>query len=256
MLVAAAALIAAPAGFQAQSSLPTRCRQINTTAISPIALVFVNGRCADVSQYITPVERGKIWSLQTPVLDLFGGRVQLTALYNADPFITFGVTSTLLIPGSVSYSFLFSTPVVPGFYTIATSTAGVSVANGARGTTTVSNSGFYPTYLSGYGTVGPAPTNLGVDLGSSPCVANGAPFTTTVTCNQGSGSNSFGPTFYDNLEAQLTFTQDDLGSVASWSGAVTLNATVVPEPAALALLTGGLVLLGGFAARRRGIFRT
>ncbi|MBC8086726.1 MAG: PEP-CTERM sorting domain-containing protein [Phycisphaerae bacterium] len=252
LFLAVAALVAAPTGAQAQGGLPTKCGGISTTATAPLAWIIVNDQCTDVSQYLNAVQQGKIWSLDTPVLDLFGGRVQLSARYNADPFITFGITTTNLTAGPTTYAFLFGTPVVPGIYSVATSTGGVSVTNGARGSGSVSTSSVHPTYISGYGTVGFFPTNLGVDIGTAPCTATGVPFTVTTVCNQGSASNTFGPTFYDNLEALVTYEQNDLASVASWSGAITLNAaTVVPEPSTLALMAGGLALLVGFTARRR-----
>lgn len=67
----------------------------------------------------------------------------------------------------------------------------------------------------------------------------------------GTATNSFPLTFYDNLEALLTYTQDDQASVASWSGAVTLTATVTPEPATIGLIGLGLIVIGGVARRRR-----
>jgi len=161
-----------------------------------------------------------------------------------------GATTTNLIAGPVTYAFLFGTPIVPGFYNVATSTGGVSVTDGARGNSTVATGGVYPTYISAYGTVGFSPTNLGVDLGTAPCNATGVPFTVTTVCNQGSTSNTFAPAFYDNLEALLTYTQTDAFSVASWSGAVTID-LVTPEPATFGLFAIGLVAIGGFARRRR-----
>ena len=172
---------------------------------------------------------------------------------NADPFITFGATTTALVSGPITFAFLFGTPVVPGFYSAATSTGGVSVTDGAAGNTTVAPSAIFPTYISGYGTLGLAPTNLGVNLGSTPCVATGTPFAVTTTCNQGTTSSTFAPAFYDNLEALLTYTQNDSGSVASWSGAVTIGTatTRVPEPSSLALVGVGTILTLVQLARRR-----
>jgi hypothetical protein len=177
--------------------------------------------------------------------------ISITALYNPDPFISFGATTANLVAGPVTYAFLFGTPIVPGFYSVATSTGGVTVTNGVSGTTTLDNSGIYPAYISGYGTVGLVPTNLGVDLGTAPCVAGpGAPFTMTTVCGQGTVSSTFAPKFFDNLEALLTYTQDDIASVASWSGAVTLDSgPAVPEPTLLGLF--GLAVVGLGVRRRR-----
>jgi hypothetical protein len=220
-------------------------------AINPFLTAIVNGEACDLSQWLTTRD-GKFWTLDTPELQFAAATVRFSGLYNSDPFISFGTTSTNLVAGPVTYAFLFGTPVVPGFYTTATSTGGVTVTNGLSGTSTVTTSAVYPTYISGYGTVGAVPTNLGVDLGTASCVAGpGTPFTVTNTCSQGTATNTFGPTFYDNLEALLTYTQDDIGSVVSWSGAVTLNAAVVPEPATITLMLTGLGLVGGLALRRR-----
>lgn len=250
-VLAVAAFIAAPIGAQAQGGSPTSCSDVSAAATSPFALLYINGQCNDLSRYILPVLKGKTWGIDSPTLDLGAASVKLSALYNNDPFITFGLTTTNLGGSPITFAFLFGTPIVPGLYNVATSTGGVSVTNGARGTATVSNSSIYPSFISGYGAVGFFPTNLGVDIGTTPCVASGTPFTVTTTCTQGPGANSFAPTFYDGLQALVTYTQDDLGSVASWSGAVTIDATVVPEPASFALMTAGLILIGGFASRRR-----
>jgi hypothetical protein len=248
----AAAVFLAPATAIAQS-LPAGCGPggVGTAATSPFAWAMINDRCMDLSRWINVTTTGKIWSLSTPVLTVGAGTVQVHGTLNADPFITFGATTTNLTAGPTTFAFLFGTPIVPGFYTNATSTGGVTVTDGARGNTTVSTSGLFPTYISGYGTVGSTPTNLGVNLGTAPCNATGVPFTVTTVCNQGTTANSFPPTFYDNLEAFLTYQQDDLSSVASWSGAVTLTTVVTPEPATLGLVGLALVFVGGFATRRR-----
>jgi len=218
---------------------------------SPIALVSVNGSCIDLSSFIKG--NGK-----SSVLDVKGllipdvATLDLLAAFNSDPFITFGATTTNLVAGPVTYAFLFGTPIVPGFYNTASSTGGVSVTNSPGGAFTVDNSVIFPTYISGYGTVGLVPTNLGVDLGTAPCTAPGPALSTTV-CSQGTASNTFAPTFYDNLEALLTYTATGLG-VASWTGGVTLDDDPsVPEPATLTLLAVSSFALGvvGLARRRR-----
>lgn len=258
--VAAAAFALAPLALHAQ----TRGCSTNTIAASappsvsaaqsmstPTIWAIVDGACWDLSSYVTDVQKGKVWGVDARDIDVGFGLFSISALMNADPFITFGVTTTNLSTAPVTFSFLFGIPVVPGLYTSSTSTGGVSVTNGARGTSSVSTSGIYPTYISGYGLVGLAPTNLGVDLGTATCTASGAPFTVTTTCAQGTTLNSYAPTFYDGMQALLTYTQTDLGSVASWSGAVTLNSQVVPEPATVVLFGVGVVAMGLVGVRRR-----
>jgi hypothetical protein len=245
LLAAALVLLMNPTAASAQDG--TGCQRPSSLT-SPFVFATVNGTCTDLSSMITPNTGGKGWNLLGSTT-LGGNLVDLTGTFNPDPFITFGATTTNSVNGPVTYAFLFGTPIVPGFYNAASSTGGVSVTDPQGAGTTVSPSGVYPTYISGYGTVGLAATNLGVDLGTAPCVATGSPATTT--CNQGTRSNTFAPTFYDNLEALLTYDQTTIGSVASWSGAVTLTNTTVPEPATLSLFGTGIALLGGFLSRRR-----
>jgi hypothetical protein len=251
----ALALGLSPAAAMAQVSIvPSQCTTASAVGslTSPFALLVVNSTCIDLSSFISATTPGKIWTLNADLDVAALAHVRVTATFNADPFVTFGATTTNAIPGPITYGFLFGTPVTPAFYTSATSTGGVSVTNGASGTATVSTPGLYPTYISGYGTNGPTATNLGVDLGTAPCTASGTPFTVTTTCAQGTATNTFAPAFYDNLEALLTYNQSDLSSVASWSGAVTLGtSTTTPEPASFALLATGLAFVATAARVRR-----
>jgi hypothetical protein len=258
-LALAALVIVGPRAAVAQraplpaSSLPqaVSCTTPSAATTNPFVWAIINGSCTNLTRYLVAGSTAGTWSLSTPMLELSGATIKLDAVLDGDPFITFGATTTNTIAGEVTYAFLFGTPIVPGFYSAATSTGGVTVTNGAGGTATVATGSIYPTYISGYGSLGGSATNLGVDLGTAACTASGPPATVTQVCNQGNASSTFAPTFYDNLEALLTYTQTDLASVASWSGAITLGVSVTPEPATLALIAPGLLMVVVGVSRTR-----
>ena len=165
-------------------------------------------------------------------------------------FINLAVGVTQIVPGPTTYSFLFGTPVTPGLYSYATSVAEVTLTPGVSGEATVDVSAVYPTYFSGYGMDGAISTNLGVDLGSTPCVALRDP----VTCQFALVSNTFAPTFYNGLQALLTFQVAGEGAIANWTASVTLESNPpanAPEPATLALLATGMMVASCARRRRR-----
>lgn len=248
-LLALATLLLLPAAAHAQSGCAT------PSGIPPYARVLVNDACLDLGPWLADLHPGGISSVATPLLHIGGGTVQLTATLDADPFITFGATTTNVVPGPVTFAFLFGTPILPGTYRSATLTGSASVTTGAGGAATMSTGGIYPTYLSGYGTLGLVATNLGVDLGSAPCTASGGPGPVTTACGTLATGVNFAPTLYDNLEALVTYDQAGLGSQVSWSGMLTISTdplvSAVPEPATLALVLTGLGAVGGAGAVRR-----
>lgn len=250
--VAVAALSAvAPAALAAQSTggaqLPN-CPVGASTENGPFVGVLIDGQCTDLSSLIVRTSRTlPLWSLETS-FQTATAAITLDIDFDGDPFISFGVATTNFGPGPVTYAFLFGTPIVPGTYNTARSTGGVSVTPPPDATASVSTSAVYPTFISGYGTVGGFATNLGVDLGTSTCTATDA----TETCNYGVTTNTFAPTFYNNLEALLTYEQTAAQSVAAWSGRVDLLDVqqVVPEPSAIILLATGIGALGLVARLR------
>ena len=244
--ITAAMLLLVPARASAQLALGC-ARPAQST--SPFAFVSVNGRCTDLSAFIVGQTKG--WSLNTRAT-VSGATIDLSAIFDPDPGISFSGTTANPSLTATTYAFLFGTPIVPDMYSLALASVQFS-ATSVAGTTTVANSGTYPTFISGYGAVGATLTNLGVDVGSRNCVASGLAASTTCAAEQKSGS--FSPTFYTNLEALLTYTQDNTLSTATFTGMVTLDkvnqVTVTPEPSSLLLLGTGLLAIGGYVSRRR-----
>lgn len=247
----AAALLFSPALLAAQPrpGVPLACAELPTPIGVPFFWAVVNGTCTDLSQFIVPGGQARTWTLTVPDMTIGFGRIRVSGTLNGDPFVNFGATTTNVGPGAITYAFLFGMPIVPAMYSSARSSVGVSVTSGANGSGSVMPGSIYPTFVSGYGTLGAAATNLGVDLGTAPCTVTGAG--ATHTCDYGMASNTFAPTTYDNLEALLTYSQADMTSVSSWSGAVTLSVSTVPEPTSMALLATGLVAMIGSSVRRR-----
>jgi hypothetical protein len=236
---------ATPKLAEAQIDLSSACNQYAHTT-SVFFGIAINGNCTNLSHLVNPTGNPDVRTLsETLMID--GSEITINAMWDEDPFITFGATTTNLVAGPVTYAFLFGTPIVPGVYNFAQVSVGLSVTGGLLSNSTVGNSGIYPTFASGYGTLGALPTNLGVDAGTGPCVGTEV----TNTCDYGPVTNSFSPALYDNLEALLTYTQTDLGSVVSFTGRVDLLSVTVPEPSTYALMAIGLGVLGIAARRRR-----
>ena len=216
----------------------------------PFAFVSVNGQCSDLSSFI--VAQAKGWTLNTRTT-IAGSTIDLSAIFNPDPSITFSGTTANPSLTATTYAFIFGTPIVPDMYSLAVSSVQLS-ATSASGTTTVSKSGDQPTYIVGYGSVGQTLTNLGVAAGTQDCVASGT--AASSTCGVEGQSNAFAPTFYDNLEAFVAYTQDNQLSTATFKGSITLDqadaVTVTPEPSAFVLFATGLLAVAGCAVRRRG----
>jgi hypothetical protein len=246
LFVAAMLLPLAPVPASAQLDLGC-ARPVQLS--SPFAFVSVNGQCADLSAFVVAQTKG--WTLNTRA-NVGGSIIDLNAVFNPDPSVTFSGTTANPSLTATTYAFLFGTPIVPDVYSLALASVQFS-ATSVAGTTTVANSDIHPTYISGYGSVGAILTNLGVDAGSNDCVASGVAASTNCAAEQNSGS--FAPSFYDNLEGLVTYTQDNTLSTATFTGMVTLDqvdqVTATPEPSALALFGTGLLVLGGYVSRRR-----
>jgi hypothetical protein len=275
----AAAAVLAPAAAAAQAVLPalpaptitmptipsTGCPAYPSLLTSPIARVIVNGVCFDMSSLITVTVPNKIWRLSmTSPIQVGGGRVQVSNVeFNADPYIRFAETTINLPDEANDYAFLFATPVEPGFYTSASSDGRVSITSGVSGSASVAAMpNLQATFIRGFGTVGNLGTDLGVDLGTAACTAGPGLPGSANACDYGTRTNSFGATFFNNLEAQLAYRQTGVGSVVTFTGSVNLNpaqttppSTVIPEPATVALVgTGlaGLLLVGRRRRRAQG----
>lgn len=248
LLAVPALLFVTPTRVFAQ---PTIGCQRPTILTAPIVFVSVNGQCVDLSGLVTPIVGGPGWNLLTTV-NIAGARIDLSAVFDPDPSVTFTETTLNPFPATSTYSFLFGLPIVPDFYSSASSATQVT-ATAVVGTTTIANSAVYPTFLSGYGLRDGVGANLGVDVGTTPCVASGAAATTT--CDEGTAMSTFGPTFYNELEALLTYTQNNALSTATFSGNVTINrfeqVIVTPEPGSLGLLAIGFLVVAVLSPRTR-----
>jgi hypothetical protein len=206
----------------------------------------VNGVCNDLSTFI--VRQAKGWSLVTRAI-IGGATIDLSAVFNPDPGISFSGATLNPTPEALTYSFLFGTPIVPDVYSEAISSVQFT-ATSAQGTTTVDNSEVRPTYVAGYGSNGETLTNLGVDAGTAPCVASG--IAATSTCAAEGATFTFAPMFFDNLEALVTYTQDNALSSATFGGQVAVaQVTTTPEPGSAGLLGIGLFAIAGAASSRR-----
>lgn len=223
----------------------------------PTVNVCVNGSLFPI---LGVVQRGNLAFLPTTIVNLGNGAsFNVSASFDGDPFSNFTFGSVLPAGfGPLNFDVYFTTAVVPGAYTTATSsgTLGVtatSASNTAPATTGIVSQGTYPSYISGYGDA----TNLGVDTGMGTCSITTTTSAST-SCNPPGAANTFAPISPAFLTAYLSYSHNTTGSGSStvgWTGGVTLNeaVTTTPEPATVALMASGLVAVAGAARlRRRG----
>lgn len=233
--------------------VPTLCGAVTSPQF---AFMRVNNVCHDLSSLIrldAPTGLFRMTLLNTIVGE---GRINsLDVTFRRNPFISFNSSTSNLTAGPTSYTFFFGTPIGPDLYTRATSTGSVSVTSGDAGSATVSQQGGEE-FISAFGSQGPSLIPLGVDIGTGTCTAERA----STTCNYpppsgGPQVNDFAPTFFDNLEVTLAYTQTGANSEVAWSGRVDLmsasDVAVIPEPGTVALVSTGLLGLLGVARRRR-----
>lgn len=242
-------MLLVPAAVGAQSTSPLTC--LGTGDVAPpsralFARLVVGGSTLD----LTPCLRGagKVHTLSATFFLAGVSSGTINATYDEDPFINVALASTNIGAGPTDYTFFFSTPIVGGVYTNAISSLSGSLTAGATEGTLTNQPGPIP-FLRGYGTNNGAPTGLGVDIGVATCAT-----TTSVNCPAApaAGANAFAPTFYNDLEAELSYRQGGAGSQAAFTGRVEIFTSTVPEPATLALFATGAVVLGaGTLARRR-----
>lgn len=155
-------------------------------------------------------------------------------------FISFSSSVQQLGTGPTTYAFIFGAPIPVALYTEATSIGEVTLTPGLGGEASIDVSAVYPTFISGYGALNFVSTNLGVDLGTTPCTATGG---VAVTCPFSLVTSTFAPTLYDGIEALLNFQVTGVGAIAAWTGTVTLTQTTstAPEPGTVLLFAAAMV---------------
>jgi hypothetical protein len=258
-------LLAIPAGASAQEDIAIitcippivgDARAVAFAAAEPslIARGMVGSTSFDLSGCLT--QRGKLLHIDATFLTaLAQGTIHVTI--NQDPFVNFSLATTNLVAGPTFMQFTFGAPIVPGLYSSATSSLSGGLTAGV-GAAAVTNVGPAP-FLVGNGTVFGVPVppsipgNLGVDIGFGPCVTAAPPaLPTSVNCPAlpAAGAFAFAPTFYNDLDATVTYDQSGLLSQATFNGRVDLF-SAVPEPATVSLLLAGVLALGAGAAVRR-----
>jgi hypothetical protein len=225
-------------------------------APGPFAFVRVDNVCVNLSPLISLDAVHGLFELLVPRLVVGTGLItNLEVVFDPDPYVSFSGSSSNLTPGPTAYSFYFGTPIAPGFYESASSTASVSLTSGDQGSATIGQDGAAP-FVTVQGSDGATLIPLGVDVGTGTCTAGLA----SNTCkypppNGGPATGAFGaPVFLDNLEVTLAYTQTDVNSQAAWSGrADVFRVTVssVPEPGTVALVATGLLAVAGIGAGRR-----
>lgn len=245
-------LLLAPAQGHGQSV----CGVQNTEGpVLPVPTVIV---CANDRQFNIPnvLVDGKRAILQKTTVDLGGGAsFTVGASFNSDPFANFTFAS--FIPGGfpvTTFTAYFSTPVIGGPYNTAhsffTESLNLTTPIGAGPGSGTIGLGLFPTYLSGYTNLGV----LGVDVGTGTCALAVA---STTACPSGDKTNTFGPINPSLLTARLSYSQGTTGvgalSTVTWEGGVELTnvTTTVPEPTSVALMSVGLLLLGGAVRQKR-----
>lgn len=253
LAAAVAAALAAPTTARAQ--IPFSCgfasSAVGAIQVSPMVQVCVNGELYSFTAFR---QVGKLLVMPTQTVNLAPGALfTVGASYDPDPSVVFTFGSVLPAGfGPLTFDAYFTTPVVGGPYNTASSSGTLGVtATGVLGAATgqVTN-GTYPTYISGYADL----MNLGVDTGTGTCTVSTPPSPNSTSCNPPGATNTIAPISPTFLTARLSYTHETLGvgaSSASFTGAVDLTASAVPEPATIGLLAAGLLVIGGAAARRR-----
>lgn len=251
LLGAAVLLAPTAAAAQAPSVVPGSCGRVEP---GPYAYAVVGGTCANISPFMSLDASSGLFRLAAGDMPVGSAMIgSLTATFDADPFIAIAASTTNLTAGPTTYSFIFGTPIVPGFYSRATSTGSATVTPG-QGPGTMAQNGAEE-FVSIFGSTGPVLTSLGVDVGTGSCAADAAPTTCDYPPGGGVAARDFPPLFFDNLELVLTYTQTGIGSQVTWTARgeiLQASPAVVPEPATAGLVLAGLMsLLGARTVRRR-----
>jgi len=202
--------------------------------MGPTAEVLVNNQSTDLIVRTLFDDTQGVWTMSGDV-ETAEYKITISATTKEDPFIQYGVTAQNFMAVPQTFSFAFSTPIVPAPYSAAFASVSGSMTDDISGNGVT----ITPVFAKLQRAFAAAPvTNLGVDVGNGGTGGPGAPLM-SYTLAADSLNNTFAPTSFNTLSLNLDFTLT-ANDVATFNGGV----EITPEPGCLSLLgLAGLALL-------------
>jgi hypothetical protein len=222
------------------------------------AIVSFEGVTFDLSRFVSVSETTGLGTLGTQTLtnQVTGSTAQVSATFNPDPSIIFGIAYTNNTTIPQAFTAVFTTPIAltgsidaasslsaysftDGFKVDGSGAAGVTLTPGPAQTKTLVGNDLIATG---------APTNKGVSIGDArsggvaPCGAFVGP---SSSCDAFAATNTFSGGPFVAMVANVGFTLTAKDSVG-FTGSLEQHQHVVPEPATVLLMATGLLGLAGW----------